>query len=260
MAYLKIKKEELHLVKQIGAGGYSAVFQAKWNDQDVAAKRLNLPDLDEVEVLSKLDHPNIVKLIGICHDHLDQILVLELCSGGSLRYYLDQLRSQKQRLPTKLVYDWAKQAAKPIQYLKQMKIIHKDVKSPNYLIAEGNVLKLCDFGLAKNSGFTIKNATERASHPWMAPELLTDNVLSPTYDIHAYGVVVWELWTTEIPFEGLDPVNIICRICHNNERPVIPPNCPQDLADLMKQCWEKDWSRRPSIDHILMVVSLQVND
>ncbi len=255
MAYLKINKSDLHLVDRIGSGGFSCVFKATWKDQDVAAKRLNDPDLHEVEFLAQLDHPNIVKLIGICHDNFDLFLVLELCSGGSLRSYLDQQRSQKKRLPIMLVLDWAKQAAKSIQYLKDMKIVHKDVKSPNYLIAGGNVLKLADFGLAKNIEFTMKNATDRASHPWMAPELLIECVLSPTYDIHAYGVVVWELWTTEIPVEGYDPMNIIWRICNNNERPVIPLDCPQYLADLMKQCWKKDWRQRPTVDHILMVVS-----
>ncbi|XP_072051433.1 uncharacterized protein [Amphiura filiformis] len=171
------------------------------------------------------------------------------------RRFSQVLSSQKKRLPTKLVYDWAKQAAKPIQYLKQMEYIHKDVKSPNYLIAEGNILKLADFGLAKKSAITIQNATERASLPWMAPELLTDEVLSPFYDIHAYGVVVWELWTTEIPFEGSDAPNTIWRICNNGERPVIPPNCPKALADLMKQCWDKDWHKRPTVDHILLVLT-----
>ncbi len=251
---MEINKPDLHLVKRIGSGGFSCVFQAKWKDQDAAAKRLNEPDEHEVEVLAKLDHPNIVKLIGICRDELDLYLVLELCTGGSLRSYLDQQRSLKKKLPLERVLDWAKQAARPIQYLKDMKIVYKDVKSPNYLIAEGNVLKLANFGLAKNIEFTFKNATERASRPWMAPELLVECVLSPTHDIHSYGIVVWELCTTEIPFEGSGANHVVYRIC-NNERPTIPPDCPQDLTDLMTQCWNKDWRQRPTIDHILNLVS-----
>ncbi|XP_072050128.1 protein-tyrosine kinase 6-like [Amphiura filiformis] len=121
--------DDLQLIQHIGAGGFSAVFQAKWKGQDVAAKRLNEADPHEAEVLSKLDHPHIINLIGISDDSLDQYVVLELCKEGSLRSYLDQQRSQKKRLPIELVYDWAKQAAKPIQYLKKMEYIHKDVKS-----------------------------------------------------------------------------------------------------------------------------------
>ena len=95
----------------------------------------------------------------------------------------------------------------------------------------------------------------RASPPWMAPELFTKYVLSPTYDIFSYGTVVWELWTTEIPFEDSDPHHFIWRICNLNERPMIPPDCPQYLADLMTQCWNEDWHQRPTVDHILTVVS-----
>ena len=255
MAYKNIKKGDLHLAKRIGSGGFSTVFQATVHGEEVAAKRLNEPDQHEVEVLATLDHPNIVKLIGIVHDELDFFLVLELCKGGSLRSYLDQKRSENKRLPTGQVYDWAKQAAKPIRYLQQRNLVHKDIKSPNYLIAEGNVLKLADFGIAKNIESTIQNATQRASPAWSSPELLKDFILSPSYDISAYGVVVWELCTTLVPFEGSDNHHITWRICHN-ERPAIPPDCPKPLADLMRQCWEVDWHKRPSVDHILLVVSL----
>ena len=255
MAYVKIKKEDLHLVKRIGLGGFSTVFQATVHDQEVAAKRLNRHDQHEVEVLATLDHPNIVKLIGVVHDDLDFFLVLELCKGGSLRSYLDQKRSENKKLPVGQVLDWAKQAARPLQYLRQRNLVHKDIKSPNYLIAEGNVLKLADFGITKNIEGTIQNATQSASPAWSAPEFLKDNILSPSYDISAYGVVVWELCTTLVPFEGSDNHHIIWRICHNKERPAIPPDCPKPLADLMRQCWEENWHKRPSADHILLVVS-----
>ena len=256
MAYESIKKEDLHLKDRIGSGGFSTVFQATVQSQEVAAKRLHEPDQHEVEVLATLDHPNIVKLIGIVRDNLDLYLVLELCKGGSLRSYLDQKRSENKRLPTGQVYDWAKQAAKPIQYLQQRNLVHKDIKSPNYLIAEGNILKLADFGITKNIEGTMQNATQRASPAWSSPELLKDNVLSPSYDISAYGVVVWELCTTLVPFEGSESHHIIWRICYNKERPSIPTDCPKPLADLMRQCWEEDWHKRPSADHILVVVSL----
>ena len=85
----------------------------------------------------------------------------------------------------------------------------------------------------------------------MAPELLKEGILSPKYDIHAYGVVLWELWTTEFPFEGVDHRHVIWKICNDNERPSIPADCPQILADLMRQCWLVDWEKRPSIEQIL---------
>ena len=254
--YVSIQRQDLKLEKQIGQGGFGSVFQATWNDQKVAAKRLIEIDRHEAEVLSKLDHRHIVKLLGVVDEDFELFLVLELCKGGSLRDYLNQHKRHKTKLPLDQILDFAKQAAKAIEYLKEKQIIHKDVKSHNYLLADGNVLKLADFGLAKNADATI-SATERASHAWMAPELLKDGVLSPTYDIHAYGVVVWEICTTEIPFEDSKiSVNLIWRICNNNERPKIPPGCLKALADLMRKCWEINWKNRPTIKYILKVVSL----
>ena len=258
MAYETIKREDLHLEDRIGSGSFSTVYKAtvRGQDQEVAAKRLHTPDLHEVEVLATLDHPNIVKLIGVVYDNVDLYLVLELCTGGSLRSYLDKKRKQNQRLPIGRLLDWAQQAARPIQYLRQRNLVHKDIKSPNYLIAEGNILKLADFGITKTDiASTIQNATERASLAWSAPEFLKDNILSPSYDISAYGVVVWEMCTTLVPFEGSANHHIIWRIC-KNERPPIPPDCPKPLADLMRRCWEVDWQKRPNADQILSMVSL----
>ena len=174
--------------------------------------------------MSKLDHPNIVKLLGVVEERPDFYLILEFCSGGSLREFLDQ--RQRQRLPKNQLFDWMKQAALPIQYLKKEGVVHKDVKSPNYLITKGNILKLTDFGISKELEATMSNATESASYQWMAPELLKDLVLSPKYDIFSYGVVVWELFTTEAPFKGLEPQVVVMRVCSDNQRPPIPADCP----------------------------------
>ena len=134
---------------------------------DVAAKKLHKRDVRELEVLSELDHPHIVKLLGVVDENTDFMLILELCDRGSLRSYLKELNGQ--RLTDKEFLDWAEQAAKPLEYLKQKKIVHKDVKSPNYMIKAENILKLGDFGIAKNLDHTTYNATETTSVKWMAP-------------------------------------------------------------------------------------------
>ncbi|XP_072029974.1 uncharacterized protein [Amphiura filiformis] len=249
MTYALIPRTDLNLIKQIGHGGYSEVYLAKWNEHDVAAKRLHEECRREAEVLSKLDHPNIVKLLGVVDEKFDFFLILELCEGGSLRSYLNDHKGQNLGLK---FYDFAKQAARPIKYLKEKKIVHKDIKSPNYLLTNGNRLKLGDFGLAKNVDITITRATETASYPWMAPELLRDNILSPKYDVFAYGVVIWELWTTQMPFEdAVEPAHLVWRICNDDERLPIPEDCPKSVADLMRQCWETDWKMRPNMEQVL---------
>ncbi len=252
--YVTIPRENLKLVKRIAHGGFGTVYRGMWQNQVVAAKQVGQEDGQwEVKFLSKLDHPNIVKLHGVTETEVDLYIILEFCDGGSLRAYLDEHRGTHlgQRF-----FDWAKQAGRPIAYLKKMGVVHKDIKSPNYLITAGNVLKLCDFGLAKDVDVTMTSATERASFAWMAPELLTGSILSPSYDIFAYGVVVWELWTTDVPFEDCElAVNLVWRICEKNERPPIPPDCPRLVAGLMRQCWRSEWRKRPSMEKVLSMVS-----
>ena len=256
----QIPTSSLHLkeAKEIGRGSYATVYQMTWNRQlgpiQVAAKRLNKPEDDtELKILSKLDHPNIVKLLGVVDEGINFLLILELCEGGSLRKYLDG--HQDNHLPTDQFFDWAKQAALPVQYLQENNIVHKDIKSPNILISKENILKLADFGLAKNIAESISNATQTASYPWMAPELLYKAILSPTFDIFTLGVVFWELWTRQFPFKGVEWEQIVWKVCEKDERLPIPPDMPKSLADLIRQCWATDCKQRPGIQHILDEVS-----
>lgn len=218
-----IRRKDLKLVKKIGEGGYGTVYHMIWkrdgdhgnngkDDEDVihvAAKKQYKVDHSELEVLSKLKHVNIVGLIGVIPEEIDFMLILELCKSGSLRNHLD--RCGQEPLPKELFCRWSKDAARAIQYLQDMKVVHKDVKSDNYLVSgsdhpdgEGTVLKLADFGLAKTIEKTVSGATQRGSWAYMAPELLIDCTLSPTkLDIYAYGVVLWEMLTGKIPYDGM---------------------------------------------------------
>ncbi|XP_072047630.1 mitogen-activated protein kinase kinase kinase 20-like [Amphiura filiformis] len=253
-----IKRSDLKFGKQIGEGGYSSVFQMTWISPSlgpiqIAAKRLNKRDVRELEIMSGLDHPNIVKLLGVVDEEIDFMLILELCDRGSLRSHLQELNAG--HLSEKQFYDWAEQAARPLQYLRQKRIIHKDVKSPNYMITAENNLKLGDFGIAKNIAQTIDNATETASYPWMAPELLSENILSLEYDIFAFAVVLWEMRTGKFPFQGLESQVIAWKVCQLNERLSIPEDCPQAIKELMMRCWETDWTKRPCIEEVITVIA-----
>ncbi|XP_072017992.1 mitogen-activated protein kinase kinase kinase 20-like [Amphiura filiformis] len=252
-----IKRSDLNYVKDLGEGGYGSVYQMTWQRPqgpiEIAAKKLRKRDVHELEIMSGLDHRNIVKLLGVVDEEMEFMLILELCEGGSLRSYLDNLRGKC--LSDQHFLNWAEQAARPLEYLRHRQIIHKDVKSPNYMITTENNLKLGDFGLAKNLAATVENVTERASHRWMAPELLEKGVLSPKYDIFAFAVVLWEMRTGKVPFEGLEWHVIVWKVITEKERLPIPEDCPQPIKDLMKQCWEEDWRRRPTIEEVINVIT-----
>ncbi len=256
---INISRQNLVLEEQIGEGAFSTVFRMVWkkdlSDEKVAVKRLNKIDRQELKILAALKHENIVQLLGVVDEGIDFMLVLELCEGGCLRSYLDNEKLKNiNRLPLSKLFDWAEQAAIPIQYLKKEGVIHKDIKAANYLITNDGILKLADFGLAKNAKKTQSNATERGTHAWMAPELFTENILSPTFDIYAYGVTLWEMVTLEVPFKDKESQWIVYNVCQNGIRLEIPRDCLKELRDLMKRCWHSDRRKRPNIDEILMVI------
>ena len=255
MALSKIKRSELKFGRELGEGGFGTVYLATWRQREVAVKKLHTIQTREMEIMPKLDHPNIIKLFGVVDEVPDRFLVMELCEGGSVRQYLNDYHGN--RLPFEQFCDWVIQAALPIKYLNEMKIVHKDIKTPNYLItADGtcSTLKLGDFGLARKVINTMSNATSTASYAWMAPELFTDSKLSLNYDIFSFGVVVWEFWTTDYPHKGLEPQVIAWRVCHEKQRLKIPDDCPKPIADFLRLCWCEDWKKRPNIEHVAPMV------
>ena len=259
---VQIRRQDLTVVKQIGEGGFSCVYHVIWKhetsgDVHVAAKKVHEIDKRELEVLSKLSHPNIIKLIGVVPDVLDYMIILELCEIGSLRQYIDKHGP----LPPDLFDRWSSEAARAIEYLQDRNIVHKDIKSQNYVISSDMVLKLTDFGLSKELERTFSNATQRGTCAYMAPELLKDSKLSPTkYDIFAYAIVVWEMLTGKIPYEGMEFVAIVWYVCKENKRLEIPADCPSYIAALLNRCWHAEHTLRPDIHQVLAILGKILND
>ena len=262
-----IKQTNLELHEVIGRGGYGDVHRATWtnNNQtiDVAVERLHSMDENELTMLTKLQHPNIIQLHGYVKESLsnlrgatDFMLVLEYGSLGSLRSYLD--RSDKEcPISTQLLFDWMKQTTLPIKYLKERDVQHRDIKSPNYIITEGMILKLSDFGTAKEVK-TTRTTGYVGTRRWAAPEYIKDSRLSTRNDVHPLGLVIWEMLTREIPFhQYTDEMDyqLMQAICERKERPVIPAFCPKEIADMLRQCWEEDRTARPDLDEILEVIA-----
>ena len=255
---VQIRRQDLTVVKQIGEGGFSCVYHVIWKhetsgDVHVAAKKVHEIDERELDILSKLSHPNIIKLIGVVPDVLDYMIILELCEIGSLREYIDS--NGQKPLPPDLFDKWSKEAARAIKYLQDRNFIHKDIKSQNYVISSDMILKLTDFGLAKELKITLFSATQRGTCGYMAPELLKENILSPTkYDIFAYAVVVWEMLTGKIPYEGKEFVAIVWYVCKENKRLEIPADCPDYIAELLNRCWFAEHKLRPDIHEVLAIL------
>lgn len=268
-----IHESDLVLGKQIGSGAYAEVLEATLKTKDgtykkVAAKRLysNIcsptmtqvmeENQNELTIQCQLEHKNIVTFLGVVLTGTTMILVSELAAKGSLYDFLR--RRNNNPLSERRFHKWILQAASSIQYLQEHGIVHRDIKSLNYLVTEDNTLKLCDFGIAKMITHTV-DSIQKGSFPWMAPEVFIEQKVSLKSDIYSYGIVVWEMKTGRVPFEGMEAGAIMWAVGHDKRRPEIPDDCPQPIRSLLCKCWAADRRDRPSIDCIVADIKKMIN-
>ncbi len=250
------------LGKKIGEGGFGAVFLGKWNGQDVAVKKLLSKSLTEkskeefkreTKIWSKLRHPNIAQLYGICLPPAPYCMIMPYKKQGSLYSVLQKSKE--------LTWDTKKRLAidiiSALHYLHEKNILHRDLKSLNVLVSqeEGNLrAQLTDFGLSVVKRETTSSSKANANQVagtllWMAPELLKGKLCTRQSDIWAYGMILLELATKKLPYSTAHP-SIIGRLIEKGTLPDIPTNIPSYFSDLMKKCW-KVKSERPTTAQIL---------
>ncbi|XP_064174237.1 mitogen-activated protein kinase kinase kinase 21 isoform X1 [Anguilla rostrata] len=258
---------ELVLEEIIGVGGFGKVYRGTWKDQEVAVKAARQdPDEDitatansvkqEAKLFSMLQHPNIIKLEGVCLEEPNLCLVMEYARGGTLNRALTG-----RRIPPHILVNWAVQIAKGMHYLHEeavVPIIHRDLKSSNILLLEKienddigkKTLKITDFGLAREWHKTTKMSAA-GTYSWMAPEVIKSSLFSKGSDVWSYGVLLWELLTGEVPYRGIDGLAVAYGVAVNKLTLPIPSTCPEPFAKLMEECWEQDPHIRPPFAAIL---------
>ncbi|XDV50249.1 hypothetical protein PO909_019333 [Leuciscus waleckii] len=266
-APVRIPFSELVLQEIIGVGGFGKVYRGAWKDQEVAVKAARQdPDEDitatadsvkqEAKLFSMLQHPNIIKLEGVCLDEPNLCLVMEYARGGTLNRALTS-----RRIPPHILVNWAVQIARGMHYLHEeavVPIIHRDLKSSNILLLEKienddigrKILKITDFGLAREWHKTTKMSAA-GTYSWMAPEVIKSSLFSKGSDVWSYGVLLWELLTGEVPYRGIDGLAVAYGVAVNKLTLPIPSTCPEPFAKLMEECWEQDPHIRPSFASIL---------
>jgi len=209
--------------------------------------------MDELLVMSELKHPNIVTFIGACMEPpKDMWFCMELCDR-SLNEIIHG--SQKRNLPscTLSVHEkltLAGEVASGMSYLhtRTPPLVHRDLKSANVLQSRDGHLKVCDFGLVrtKNGG--------AGTPSYMAPELLTGKPFNASVDVYAFGVLLCEIFTGDVPFTGYDYADLRRKV-PLGERPDLPRyDTPDEIRALIKACWQDNPARRPSFPEVLETV------
>ncbi|XP_026196720.1 mitogen-activated protein kinase kinase kinase 7 isoform X1 [Anabas testudineus] len=256
----EINYEDIEVEEVVGRGAFGVVCKAKWKGKDVAIKTIESESerkafIVELRQLSRVNHPNIVKLYGSCNNPV--CLVMEYAEGGSLYNVLHGAEPLPYYTASHAM-SWCLQCSQGVAYLHGMKpkaLIHRDLKPPNLLlVAGGTVLKICDFGTACDIQTHMTN--NKGSAAWMAPEVFEGSNYSEKCDVFSWGIILWEVITRRKPFDEIGgPAFRIMWAVHNGTRPPLIKNLPKPIESLMTRCWSKDPSQRPSMEEIVKIMT-----
>ncbi|XP_012223311.1 mitogen-activated protein kinase kinase kinase 12 isoform X4 [Linepithema humile] len=252
----EIDFNDISEMQWLASGAQGAVFRGKLNNEVVAVKKVKDPKETDIRHLRKLNHPNIVQFKGVCSQPPCFCIIMELCPFGPL---YDLLRAGEPVPPARLV-SWSKQIAAGMGYLHAHKIIHRDLKSPNVLIGQREVVKISDFGTSRQWNEVSTKMTFAGTVAWMAPEVIRNEPCSEKVDIWSYGVVLWELLSGEIPYKDVDSSAVMWGVGSNSLHLPIPTSCPEGYGLLVKQCWAAKPRNRPSFKLIEMHLAIAAVD
>lgn len=217
LSWREIEKATRNFTTIIGEGGFSTVYRAQFPDGTLGAVKMEKTRdrsrrafRQELSVLLRVRHNNLVNLIGFCNEREEGILVFEYMAHGNLHYRLHPPAHQMyQPLPWKKRTAIAVEIAKALEYLHDMArppIVHTDIKSANVLLDEDDNAKLCDFGFSSKGGadssmFHSAAASVKGSLGYLDPQYLKSGRLSSKSDVYSFGVLVMELVTGLMAFD-----------------------------------------------------------
>ncbi|XP_042061188.1 serine/threonine-protein kinase STY46-like [Salvia splendens] len=255
----EIDPQLLKFESKIASGSYGDLYKGTFCSQEVAIKiikteRLNMElqkeFAQEVYIMRKVRHKNVVQFIGACTRPPKLCIVTEYMSGGSVYDYLHKQRGTF-KLPALLKV--AIDVSKGMSYLHQNNIIHRDLKAANLLMDENEVVKVADFGVARVISQSGVMTAETGTYRWMAPEVIEHKPYDHKADVFSFGVVLWELLTGKIPYEYLTPLQAAVGVVQKGLRPTIPKNTHPKLAELLERCWLQDPASRPDFSEVMEI-------
>ncbi|MBN3307985.1 BRAF kinase, partial [Amia calva] len=266
----EIPEGQITLGQRIGSGSFGTVYKGKWHG-DVAVKMLNVTAptpqqlqafKNEVGVLRKTRHVNILLFMG--YTTKPQLaIVTQWCEGSSLYHHLHIIETKFEMI--KLI-DIARQTAQGMDYLHAKSIIHRDLKSNNIFLHEDLTVKIGDFGLATvKSRWSGSHQFEQLSGSilWMAPEVIRlqdKNPYSFQSDVYAFGIVLYELMTGQLPYSNINNrdqiIFMVGRGYLSPDLSKVRSNCPKAMKRLMAECLKKKREERPLFPQTLASIEL----
>ncbi|KAL0218080.1 hypothetical protein RCL1_008928 [Eukaryota sp. TZLM3-RCL] len=239
---------ESPLNDRIGSGGFGSVYANSWMGADVAVKVVDLSEdgkrrlRREVAFISRLNHPSVIRVFGIC-EFADKIGIVMERGDGCL-----PIPSLLSRATLKYAID----IVNAVKFLHSKQVVHGDLKPENILLID-NKIKLTDFGTARTIATSSLNPTVFAATPKYAPLESFDGKCYPQSDVYSIGIILYEILCNKIAFEGDSVINIMGKKYTNYVPPFDDSDHPE-LKRIITECCNRDENSRPTLDAISSVL------
>lgn len=252
----KVLGNRYEILEEIGSGGMATVYKAKCKllNRYVAVKVLRDEFANDAEFIKRfqveaqsaasLSHPNIVSIYDVGNEDGLHYIVMELIEGKTLK----EIIKEKGKLPWREAVGIASQIASGLSQAHQNHIVHRDIKPHNIIITKDGVAKVTDFGIAKavsNSTINAFGSTIGSVH-YFSPEHARGGYTDEKSDIYSLGVVLYEMCTGKLPFDGETPVAVALK--HLQETPKEPieicKDLPKAVNDIIMKAMKKDPTER----------------
>ncbi|KAL1489940.1 hypothetical protein ABEB36_013865 [Hypothenemus hampei] len=268
----EISYDDIEMKEEIGKGAFGLVYSGKIKSKElkcaikIVRAESSLEDhrlfLREASRMKELSHgSHVVKLLGIVSKRQPPMVIMELMDLGDLKSYL--LR-ECPMLSSNEIYRMAIEIADGLVYLYTRKFVHRDLAARNCMITSGNTVKIGDFGMTRDvyQNDYYKKGSGQALLPvrWMAPESIADGIYTYDSDIWSYGIVLWEIVTlASQPYQGMSNEEVT-RYVLSRKTLDRPPECPNLLWEIMKNCWVWIPDRRLTCVEIFELLESHVDD
>ncbi|KAI5652825.1 hypothetical protein M9H77_30012 [Catharanthus roseus] len=202
----------------------------------------------EISVLSRLRHPNIVQYYGSETVGDKLYIYLEYVSGGSIHKLLQEYG----QFGESAIRSYTQQILSGLAYLHAKNTVHRDIKGANILVDPNGRVKLADFGMAKHITGQSCPLSFKGSPYWMAPEVIKNsNGCNLAVDIWSLGCTVLEMATAKPPWSQYEGVAAMFKIGNSKELPAIPEHLSEEGKDFVRQCLQREPLNRPRADQLL---------